>query len=108
MADITDPEVIKFSNDEIRPISDQILRLYYNSATLRDGVIATGIMSKIPNSPTDDIIDGSTEDGRHPITGEDVNNVTEFLQSFLGFMEADGNKYVNEINRVAVNPYPTR
>ena len=74
MADITDPTVVAFVNEAIRPISDRLVGL---NATL-DVEIAKWFSVVSPlvsgNANNDEIIDGSQSDGRTPLTKGDLMN----------------------------------
>lgn len=102
---ITDSEAVAFSNKRVRPSADKAAQLYYFSKEVIQEWYANDLASLIP--PTDDVIDdGSATDGRHPITGNDVNNLITLLQEYVTRMEATGNAQLNVTLGIAVNPLP--
>ena len=103
MADITDPEAVKFSNEKIRTLADKLAQTFYQLTRLRDEWVANGLGAKFPND-TSPVIDGSATDGRHPITGADVNAIASRATEFLTDYEASANAKLNTVLKVAVNP----
>lgn len=106
MADITDSEAIKFCNEEVRPAADKLAQAYKFVKTVVDKWNANSMSTKIPDNAADDIIDGSATDGRHPLTGEDVNLLVTRCQELITDYEATSNAKLNTIIKVAVNPRP--
>lgn len=102
---ISDPEAIRWSNEKVRPSADRAAQLYYFSKAVIQDWYGNGMSSLIP--PTDDVIeDGSATDGRHPITGNDVNNLITLLNGYVMDLEANGNAQLNVVLGAAVNPLP--
>jgi hypothetical protein len=67
---ITDPEVIKFCNQIVRPLAE---RLRADKAELGSHNIDwTEIQDKIPNSAEETIEDGREAEGASRLTGKDV------------------------------------
>jgi len=103
MADIIDPEAVRFSNEKIRPLADRLAQLYYRMVALRDEWVANGMGAKFPNGASA-VIDGSATDGRHPITGSNVQDIAAVATAFIASFEANTNATLNEVLAVAVNP----
>src|SRR5690348_15835710 len=105
MANITDPTAIKFSNEQIRPIADRFMKLYYASKAASADWTAKGLGALFPNDSSL-VVDGSATDGRTPITGGDVNIIVSHLNTLIADLEASSNLKRNQIDKVAVNPLP--
>lgn len=101
-APITDPTAIRFANERIRPMADQLLRAYYQSKLLINDWNAQGMAQRIPNRE-DLIMDGHDRDGRSPITGAQATNIIVRAMEYVESMEADNNAKLNTLSAVAVN-----
>lgn len=69
--DITDPEVIKFANEQIRPLAEEIRAIKARLAAMQikwEG----GISSKVPNDGSI-LLDGRASQGVSVLTGSDIN-----------------------------------
>ena len=102
MADITDPEAVRFSNEKVRVAADRLARAYYFGKEVVSEWYAVSMASKIPNT-TDVIIDGSAVDGRTTITGADVTNLITRLTELITEYEADSNAKLNTVLKPEVN-----
>lgn len=80
MAQITDPEAIRFCNETVRPLCEEARALAAKVAALTT-LWYGGINSKFPNSANDTVEDGREGEGVSRLTGADVNNV---LTQLLG------------------------
>ena len=103
MADITNAEAIKFANERARVAADKLAQAYYFAVQVSQEWTANSMGSLIPNNVGDTLIDGSATDGRHVISGADVNNVINRLSELIADYEAGGNAKLNTILGVAVN-----
>lgn len=102
---IDNAEAVAFANNRARPASDRSAQLYWWSKAMIQEWYANDLGGLIP--PTDDVIDdGSAADGRHPITGNDVNNLITLLQGYVTQMEANGNAQLNVVLGISPNPLP--
>ena len=75
---ITDPQAIKFVNEVIRPLSEQLRALKANidAATFAwNG----GISAKVPNDPLEILEDGREAEGVSRLTGADIRAVVAIL-----------------------------
>jgi len=102
MADITDPEAIRFCNDRIRVAVNRLNSAYRFAAETRDEFLANSMGEMLPNT-ADLVVDGSATDGRHPITGVNVNEVIALLVEYLNNLEANSNAKLHQILNVATN-----
>lgn len=103
MADITNPEVIDFSNSEIRRAADRLAVAYYHAIQMRDIWIARGYGASVPNDASP-VVDGAATDGRPAITGVDIHNMINRLGELIADYEANSNAKLNTILRVSPSP----
>lgn len=102
MADITDPEAKKFSNEWVRTQADKLAQNYYACKRIVNEWNAKSMSSKIPNT-SDIIIDDSATDGRHVITGAQATNIITRAQEVVTDYEATNNAKLNTVLVVAVH-----
>ena len=102
MADITNPEAVRFSNEKIRTLADLATRYYYAAKSVANEWGATGMNTKIP-STSDLIADGSDVDGRSPITGANINGLIGHAEEMIADLEANGNQRLNILLQIEVN-----
>lgn len=103
MADITNAEAVRFSNDKIRVAADKLAQAFYFADLVVNEWNANDMASLISNKSLDTLIDGSADDGRHVITGADATNIVTRCQELIADYEASGNAKLNTILGVAVN-----
>jgi hypothetical protein len=82
MANITDPRVIKFVNETIRPLAEEarLLKARVNDMNVK---WSSEIQSLCPNT-TDLIADGRDAEGISRLTGQNVNDVQYALAVNIG------------------------
>jgi len=91
MAEITDPQVIAFSNQELRPVADALFQAYYRAKELNQNYVAGNIGSLINTAGAGNLLhDGSEVDGRTRITGGDIYNFITLIGDFISFTDAPG------------------
>lgn len=105
MADITDPEAVRYANEVIRPLADKATAYYYAALAAINEWTATGMATKIPNT-ADVIVDGSATDGRSPITGAKVNGLIGHVGTMVADLEANTNQKLNVLLQIEVNGSP--
>ena len=105
MADIIDPEAVRFSNEKIRVAADNLALSYYFAKQVVNEWFAVNMSAKITNT-VDPIIDGSATDGRTVITGADATNLITRLTEQIADFEASGNAKLNTVLKVEVNGSP--
>ena len=104
MADITDPQAIRFCNERVRLAANRLAQAYNFAKEVSAEWNAHGGDKLVPNTD-DPVIDGSAIDGRPPITGTKVNLLVNRLSELITDYEANGNAKLNTI--LAVSPKPS-
>lgn len=104
MAEITNAEAVKFCNEKVRVAADKLAQLYYTAKAVSQEWTANDLGSVIAYNNGDLVVDGSAQDGRHPISGIDVNNLITRLTEIVADMEAGGGAKLNTVLAVATNP----
>lgn len=102
MPNVSDPTAIKFCNENIRPVADQIAQLQTTLAVTLAAWSAKGMANLIPND-TSVIEDGSPADGRTSLTGVDINAFIGLLETLQG-MATGQNSQMPTVLKIAVNP----
>lgn len=102
MPDITNPQAVRFSNEEIRPLADAYATLYFAAKRVEAEWTAQNIGALIPNT-ADVIIDGSATDGRAEITGAKVNGLINAVAALVADLEANTNLKRDVLLQIAVN-----
>ena len=88
MPDITNAQVIKFSNEKIRPMADILYSSYYRALAVINDYNSGDIGSKINDAGAGNFVgDGSDLDGRTRITGGDIYNFITALQELIDYVE---------------------
>lgn len=101
MADITNPEAVKFCNERVRTAANKLAQLYYSAKSVSQEWTANDLGTIIAYDNADLVIDGSATDGRHPISGIEVNNLITRLTELVADMEASSNAKLNTVLAVA-------
>ena len=104
MAEITNPEAVKFCNERVRVAADKLAQLYSVAKSVQQEWTANDLATIIAFDNPDLVVDGSATDGRHPISGEDVNNLITRCSEIVTDLEANSSAKLNTILKVAVNP----
>lgn len=102
MADITNPQAIRFANEQIRTLADAYANLYFTCKRVGAAWTAQNIAALIPNN-ADVLIDGSAQDGRATITGAKVNGLVSAGSALIADLEAASNAKLNVLLQIAVN-----
>jgi hypothetical protein len=89
----------------VRPVADRYSQLYWVSKIILTEWNSTGMGVLIPNT-ADVVVDGSTIDGRSPITGAMVNGLKNNLQLLVNDLEAGGGVKLNGLTQIAVHDQP--
>jgi len=76
MADITNPQIVKFSNERVRTIADSVTRLAYTVDAFLADWNAQGINGLLIADPErlNPVADGSRTDGRPFVTGAEIQS----------------------------------
>ncbi|MEE9145971.1 MAG: hypothetical protein V3U27_01050 [Candidatus Tectomicrobia bacterium] len=102
MADITNAVVIKFSNEELRPISElaRNLKIHLDHAKTQYQTTISGLIAG--NADTDTLLDGSPDDGRTSVTKKDIVDFTTELNDLITELDAPGTDAL--ISKFTVQP----
>jgi hypothetical protein len=83
---ITDPEAIKFVNEYIRPMCEQIRSSNAKGADF--AIKWAGISAGFPNDAAEMLEDGREDEGISRLTGADINAVATVFSSLLGDLDS--------------------
>lgn len=103
MANITNPQAVRFSNEEVRTIADAHAQLYWAAKSFLGEWTAQNIGALIPNN-ANIMVDGSETDGRATIDGFKINGLVNHLAVMVADLEANNNAKLNVLLQIAVNP----
>lgn len=102
MAEITNPEAVRFSNDRVRRLANSLLSNYrFSKSVLDEWTANPQLATLIAYDNPDVIVDQSAQDGRHPATGVSVNNVMTRASELVADLEANSNAKLNTILAIA-------
>lgn len=104
MPDITNPEAVRFCNERIRRVADQLAQTYYLAKEVHQEWTANNMGTIIAYNDASLVVDGSAADGRHPISGIDANSLMNRLGEFVADYEANDAAKLNTVLAVAVHP----
>ena len=99
MADINSPKAIKFCNEMVRPLADELIRFAYNARRVKDRYTAIGGQVLIPNDASP-LMDGATTSGIPEVTGADVNVALGILDGVLTALEANNKLQLIQLLKV--------
>lgn len=112
MADITDPILVRFSNERARVAADALEQAYNTAERLIEEYAALEDEAVMPDSD-EQIADGSEAsrgdqaDGRTPVTGSDVRAllaIAERIVDWFGYVPAeDGRSRIETVRHLSVN-----
>lgn len=100
MADITNPQIIAFTDKRVRVAADELVQLFYVSKQIVDQWNALNGAVAIPNDASM-IIDGAAADGRPVATGAAVHLVINRLTEFVNEYSANSNAKLNTVIALA-------
>lgn len=84
---ITDNEIVRFSNEQVRPYCEKMRNMYWEFKSLAT-YWADTIYEKTPNDPNEIVEDG--RDTATELTGEDIHNFVAEAGKFIIAMEQTG------------------
>ena len=102
MAEITNPEAVRFCNEQARALATQIGHTYRMAKRVASEWTANPQLATLiafDNAAL--VVDGAAQDGRHPATGVNVNNVLSRGNELIADLEADGGAKLNTILALA-------
>lgn len=98
---ITDPRAIKFVNEQVRPMAEELRALKARvDAFMVDWF--TEISTLIPNDSEEQLEDGREAQGVSRLNGEDINGLATVVQSIQSLLETAG--YEARIAKPCVRP----
>lgn len=100
---INNPQSVKYCNEKIRTVADQLAQVYYSAKAVVDEWNAQN-MGAIITIDGGNIIDGSLTDGRPIITGNDVQLLIINLNGLISEYEASDKSKLNSVLKIAPNP----
>lgn len=112
MPTITDPQAVKFVNEQLRPACDRVISAIRTLRQMGANYSADGIGAMVNPNPTvaaeyvaDGSInaDGSKGDGRTPLLGYDVDNAMTQANALLAAVTAT---IENALTKPSVNSQP--
>ena len=104
MAEITNPEAVRFCNERIRVAANKLNVAYrFAKEVAAEWNANPDLATNIAYDNTDLVVDGSATDGRHPISGVDTNNLVTRLNELIADLEANSSAKLNTILAVATN-----
>lgn len=88
MAEITNPQVILFDNEHVRPMADSLFQTYWQAKKFLQDYNSGNIGTLINDAGSSLLIaDGSDVDGRTRIVGGDIYNLVTAATAFVAFYE---------------------
>ena len=112
MADITDPIVVRFSNERARVAADALEQAYNTAKRLTEEYEALEDEASLPDTD-EQIADGSEDsrgdeaDGRTPVTGSDLRALLALSQRLVDWFSyvpaEDGRSRIDTVRHVSVN-----
>ena len=90
MANITDPQVIKFCNEVVRPLADKLIGVDAVITAETITWVAEVAPSLASAADADIVDDGASEDGRTPLTKADIINFVTQLAALTTLWSAAG------------------
>ena len=104
MAENSNPQVVAFANEQIRPLANRLYQAYYAAKQAIANYNAADIGTKIEAVGAGELIaDGSATDGRTRITGGDIYNMLTALGEFVDYYEGGA---VTQADRTSVITKP--
>lgn len=86
MADITDPQAIRFVNEQIRPLCEALRALKARTDAATVDWFA-GLNAMFPNDASP-VVDGREAEGVSRLTGQDINDVMYLFATAIANMPA--------------------
>jgi hypothetical protein len=97
----TNPQAVRAANEMFRVLCDRLAQTYHYCRMLQAEIAAEGIDNLFADDK-DVIVDGSAEDGRSPISNEDIKGLIAAVDNIVAFY--DGTPTQRDlILRVSVN-----
>lgn len=104
MADITNPQAVRFCNEKLRPLADLIEKVRRTAEQFAIDITTEFEAHTSGNANGDAIVDGSASDGRQPITKGNVLEVKFVAEQMVAALTQDDREQL--IANVSVNGQP--
>jgi hypothetical protein len=98
-AQITSPQVVKFSNERARVLADLSVETYETAKSFQAEWDALGGVA----SSAQLIEDGSAEDGRKRVTADQLRTMNTVAGAMVSFFEAGTPSRISQIRAISVN-----
>lgn len=98
---VSNPIAIKFCNETIRPLAEQLAFAYYDARRVLDAWNATGASTLFP-AGGGAVQDNAASDGRPPITADDVLALIARLTDLTADYEANTRAKLNSVLKPSV------
>lgn len=102
--DITNPQSVKFCNENARVISDMMAKLDRTCDQFLLNVVRDFESTTADNQDGDFVGDGSESDGRNRITKANISQLKFVVEQVKGCLNIDDRAAI--VNRIAVNTQP--
>ena len=112
MPDITNPQIVRFSNEKARVAADALEDIYHTAKRFQQEWAALTASTSVANT-TDEVADGAhgsagnLRDGRKPVTGALINLIKNLCDQVVSFLESVPNGQTDTrivlIQRASVN-----
>lgn len=101
---VTNPSVIRFVNERIRPLADRLAKMNALIALLLGEWSAKGMADLIPDDAGSVVEDGRASEGIVQITGADVRDIIELAKTLYAWANDPAASKIPAVLKVAVNP----
>lgn len=101
MADITNPQFVKFANERCRPLADAAEQLYQTAKRFQQEHTAMSA-GTIPNT-ADNFADGSDVDGRKRMTGAQAAALKSLADAMVTWFETGSPTRIAQLQQLTVN-----
>jgi hypothetical protein len=102
MTDIVDARAVKFCNEQIRPLSDQVVATFYRSQSVLDLWMADPALQAAFATDADVVQDGAVNDGRTVIDAAAVKAFMTSVAELNGYFRANNQSKLNSVLKTAV------
>jgi hypothetical protein len=101
---ITNAYAIRFCDERLRVVADQMATTYYSCKKLVQEYYANPELGTAFTDGIAEVVDdGATADGRPVITGNEALGIVTQAAAYVDLMEANGNSVLNVVLAMAVN-----
>ncbi len=93
MPDITDPEIIRFTNEQVRPMAEILRALASRTAAVLDtyNVQIAPLITAAGHVAADPLLDGRESEGVSRLTLEAITDIVAILNTVDGFLSTVAN-----------------